>query len=157
MGIVADDLPRIELVLRVEGIFDLAEDLDQLAVLFAQKLRARQAAAPRARDRPAGLDDDVVNPGGKRFQLGPIAGIGQIEKRPQSQPAFAGVRVDGPCDVLLLEHALQSRQDRGQPVGGDRDVVDERDGPRPAAKPHQERFQQTPQAEQPLAFRPLDG
>ncbi len=94
MGVVADDLARIELILRVEGIFDLAEDLDQLAVLLAQKLRAGQAAALGARDRPAGLDDDVVNPAGQRFQLGPVARIRQIEKRPQSQPAVAGVRVE---------------------------------------------------------------
>ena len=91
--IVADDLARIELVLRVEGILDLAEDLDQLAVLLAQELGARQAAARGARDRPAGLDDDVVEPGGQRFQLGPVARIRQIEKRPQPQPAFAGVGV----------------------------------------------------------------
>ena len=52
-----------------------------------------QAAALGARDRPAGLDDDVVNAAGKRFQLGPVARVRQIEKRPQPQPAFAGVRV----------------------------------------------------------------
>ena len=48
MGIVADDLAGIELILRVEGIFDLAEDLDQFAELPAQKLRTGQAAAPGA-------------------------------------------------------------------------------------------------------------
>ena len=103
-------LPGIELVLRVEGVLDLAEHLDQLAVLFAEKLGAGQAAALRARDRPAGLDDDVVNAAGQRFQLGPVAGIGQIEKRAESQPAFAGVGVERPGDVLLLEQALQSLQ-----------------------------------------------
>ena len=106
MRVITDDLPRIELVLRVERILDFAEYLDQLAVLLAQKLGARQTAAAALRDRSARLDDDVVNAGGQRFQLGPIAGIGQIEKRPQSQPAVAGVSVDRPRDVLLLENML---------------------------------------------------
>ncbi len=100
-------LPGIELVRRVEGILDLAEDLRQLAVLLAQELGARQPAALRAGDRPARLEHDVVDPAGQRLELGAIARVGQIEKRPEPQPALAGIGVEGPGDVLLLEQALQ--------------------------------------------------
>ena len=56
VGVVADDLAGVEQVRRVEGVLDLAEDLDELAVLPAQELGPRQAAALHRRDRPAGLD-----------------------------------------------------------------------------------------------------
>ena len=59
--IIADDLARIELAHRVEGVLDLAEDLDQLAVLPAKELGAHQAAGLGAGDRPALLEDDVVD------------------------------------------------------------------------------------------------
>ena len=52
VGIVADDLAGIEQVRRVEGVLDLAEDLDELAVLPGQELGAGQAAALRRGDRP---------------------------------------------------------------------------------------------------------
>ena len=91
MRIVADDLSRVELVLRIEGILDLAEHLDQLAVLFAEELGAGQAAALRARDRAAGLEDDRRR---RRLasgsSLAAVAGVGQIEERAmRSRPSPA--------------------------------------------------------------------
>ena len=157
MRVVADDLARIELVQRVESILDLAEDLNQLAVLLAEELGAGQAAALGAGDGPAGLEHDVVNAAGQRLQLGAIAGIGQIEKRPEPQPALAGVGVEGPGDVILLEQALEPLENRGEMLGGNRHVVDERDRPRPAAQPHQERFNEAAQAQQAFALGPFDG
>ena len=71
----------------------------------------------------------------KSRDLGPVAGVRQVKERTKAYPALTGVCVEGPCDVVLLKHALQPLQDRSEPIGGDRHVVDERDRPRSPAKP----------------------
>ena len=147
VGVVADDLARVELAQWVERVFDLAEYLGELAELFAEELGAGQAAGLRARDRAARLEDDVVNPAGQRLELGPVARVGQIEERPESQPAFAGVGVERPGEVLLLEQTLKPLQHRSELVRRDSDVVDERDRARTAAKPHEQGLDQPAQAE----------
>ena len=59
--VVADDLAGVEQVQRVEGVLDLAEDGDQVAVLPAEELGAHQAAAVLARDRAAEVEGGLVD------------------------------------------------------------------------------------------------
>ena len=153
--IVADDLARVELAQRVERILDLAEDLDELAVLPAEELGPGQAAGLRARDRAAGLEHDLVDLGRQRLELGPIARVGQVQERPEAA-ALAGAGVERPGDVLLLEELWSRWRTAASCSGGtatSSKTETGRAGPRnrirrgsTSAAPAQESF----------AFRPLE-
>ena len=125
--IVADDFSGIQEVLRVEGVFDLTKDLNQLAILPAEELGSDQAATLSARDRSTGIDHQVVNGAGERIELTAVAWIPEVEKWPHAKAAVARVGVERPRDVLLLQKPLDSQQGIGKPIGGHGNVVDERD------------------------------
>ena len=65
--------------------------------------------------------------------------------------ALAGVRVERPAHVVLLQDVLQPLEEFGERLGEDRDVLDERDGARRTLHPHQERLDGAAEAEQALA------
>ena len=72
VGILADHLAGIEQIRWVEGVLDLAEDLDELPVLPGQELGPRQAAALRRGDRPPGGQDDVIDLARDPLEPGPV-------------------------------------------------------------------------------------
>ena len=81
MGVVADDLAGVEQVERVEGVLDLAEDLEEVAELAAEELGPGQPAAVLARDRAAEVERGLVDLGRQRLELGEVARVGQVEER----------------------------------------------------------------------------
>ena len=106
--ILADHLPRVQLPHRVEGVLDLAEDLDQLAELSPDELGAPQAARLGTGDRAARLQDDVVDAGGQRLQPLAIVLAPQVQEGPEPQSPLAGAGVHGPRDVARLKEPLEA-------------------------------------------------
>ncbi len=86
--IIADDLAGVEQVRWVEGVLDLAENLNELAVLPGKELGPRQSAALRRRDCAAGFDHQVINLPGQRLEPGAVAGIGQVEEGAKANPIW---------------------------------------------------------------------
>ena len=123
---------------------------------LAKELGAREPAGLRAADRAAGVEHDVVDPRSQRLEPGAIAGVGKIEERPQAKPPVARAGVERPCDVLLLEHALKPLRAPRRVAGRHGHIVDDRDRPRPAARPHEQRLDQPAQPEQAIAFRAIE-
>ena len=155
--VVADNLAGIELVQGIEGVLDLSKHLHKLAILPSKKLGAKQAAALGAGDGTARLEHDVVHAAGHRLQFGSIAGIGQVEKRTEPKSTFAGVGVEGPRHVMLLQEVLQALENLGEVVRRDGHIIENRDRPRAAAKTHQGRFNQATPAQKPMALGALEN
>ena len=159
--VVADDLAGIEPIQRVEGVLDLAEDLDPFPERPAQELGPGEPQAGFAGDRPARGVDRLADLARQRLQLGDVAGVGEVEERAGVQRPIPGVGVERPAHVVPLQDVLERLQELGQGLGGDREVLDERDGaPRPL-HPHQERLDRADAAPAAVrnrrAWRPRPG
>ena len=87
---------------------------------------------------PPAIEHDLVNPRRQGLQRIAIIRIRQVQERPESKPALAGVGVEGPGEVLLLEQGLQPLQDEPESIGWDRNIVEDGDRSTRSAKPHQE-------------------
>ena len=94
VGVVADDLARVEDVVRVEGVLDLAEGVEEVAGLAAEELGPGQAAAVLAGDRAAEVERRVEDGRRHRLQLGHVGRVAQVEERPDVELAVAGVGVE---------------------------------------------------------------
>ncbi len=114
MRVVADDLARVEDVVGVEGVLDLAEGVEEVAGLAAEELGAGQAAAVLAGDRAAEVERGVEDGGRHRLQLGHVARVAHVEERADVELAVTRVGVEGPAHVERLEDVLEPTEILGE-------------------------------------------
>ena len=74
VGVVLDDLARVENLARVEDPLDLSEDRVQRPVLLAQELRPRKAVAMLAGHGTGAGERDLIQVRGQRFES--FGGVG---------------------------------------------------------------------------------
>ena len=154
VGVVADDLAGIQDVVRVEGVLDLAECVEEVAGLAAEELGPGQPAAMLAGDRAAEIERGFEDGGRHRLELGHVAGIAHVEERADVKLAVARVGVEGPAHLELLEDVLEPPEVLGQRTGRDGDVLHERHRPPRPPHPHQARRDRLPEGQQEVAIGP---
>ena len=142
-----DDDARVQQAVRVPRRLELGEGADELRPVHPlEELRARQAVAVLARERPAELDDEVGDALGDAAHPGDVARLARVQRGADVQAADRRVPVEAGPRPLALQQLLEAHDELLQPVRPHGGVLDERDGLRRVRAAEQQREDRRAQA-----------
>ena len=128
--IVAQDLPGVQQVVRVEDLLDLLEDPVERAVLPPDESRTGESVAVLTADCPAYGEHNLVKVLRESLDTACILGCRRRQQRTQMQLTGRRMSVKGCRDLVLLKYALGTDQKIVQRFRRNGNVFDKRKGAR---------------------------